>query len=112
MEVLRALFGLAVCSRKENISVQNVGQQARQAILQIASTSTALFMTTLTLDILNPKSLEHRKIMMQVVAFLIRKVCIADTTSHNPTINSHTEAITIIFKPPAPDGSGSEVFGP
>lgn len=73
MEVLRALFGLAVCSRKENISVQNVGQQARQAILQIASTSTALFMATLTLDILNPKSLEHRKIMMQIVAFLIRK---------------------------------------
>jgi len=112
MEVLRTLFGLAVCFRKENISVQNVGQQARQAILQIASTSTALFMATLTLDILNPKSLEHRKIMMQIVAFLIRKVCIAATTSHNPTLNSHTETFTIIFKSPAPDGSCSEVFGP
>ncbi|KAI6129661.1 WD40-repeat-containing domain protein [Pisolithus croceorrhizus] len=73
MAILRALFTLAVNSRKDNISVQNVGQQARQAILQIASTNTPLFMTTLTLDILSPKSLEYRKIVMQLVALLTRK---------------------------------------
>ncbi|KAL4080859.1 WD40-repeat-containing domain protein [Scleroderma citrinum] len=73
MAVLRALFGLAVSSRKDNISIQNVGQYARQAVLQIALTDTMLFMTTLTLDILNPKSLEHRKNVMQLVTFLIRK---------------------------------------
>ena len=112
MAVLRALFGLAVSSRKDNISIQNVGQQARHAVLQIASTSTALFMTTLTLDILNPKSLEHRKTMMQLVAFLIRKVCIPATTSNGTAPNSRAETLIIIFKPPAFDGGGSKVFGP
>jgi hypothetical protein len=74
MEILRALFSLATTPRKEAISVQNVGAQARLAILQIASSNTALFMTTLGLDILTPPTLEHRRAVMQVVAFLIRKV--------------------------------------
>ncbi|KAI6030774.1 hypothetical protein F5J12DRAFT_802739 [Pisolithus orientalis] len=73
MAILRALFTLAMNSRKDNVSVQNVGQQARQAIFQIASTNTPLFMTTLTLDILSPKNLEYRKIVMQLVALLTRK---------------------------------------
>ncbi|KAG6336863.1 hypothetical protein ID866_2221 [Astraeus odoratus] len=73
MGLLRSLYSLAVSSRKDAISIQNVGQQARQAVLQIASSNATLFMTTLTLDILNPISLEHRKIVMQLVAFLIRK---------------------------------------
>lgn len=55
-----------------------VGPQARQAVLQIASDARggggALFMTTLSLDILHPKGLEHRRSVMQLVAFLIRKV--------------------------------------
>jgi len=74
MEILRALFSLATTPRKEAISVQNVGAQARLAILQIASSNTALFMTTLGLDILTPPTLEHRRSVLQVVAFLIRKV--------------------------------------
>ncbi|KAH7928777.1 hypothetical protein BV22DRAFT_1058262 [Leucogyrophana mollusca] len=73
MEILRALCGLATSTKKENISTQNVGPQARLAVLQIASSNTPLFMTTLTLDILNPRNLEHRKSVMQLVAFLIRK---------------------------------------
>jgi hypothetical protein len=55
-----------------------VGPQARQAVLQIASDARggggALFMTTLSLDILHPRGLEHRRSVMQLVAFLIRKV--------------------------------------
>lgn len=74
MEMLRALFSLATSSRKESISTQNVGPQARLAVLQIAASNTPLFMTTLGLDILNPRSIEHRKSTMQLVAFLIRKV--------------------------------------
>lgn len=74
MEILRALFTLATSSRKEMISAQNAGPQARLAVLQIASNNTALFMTTLALDILNPLGVEHRKSVMQIVAFLIRKV--------------------------------------
>ncbi|OJA15937.1 hypothetical protein AZE42_02647 [Rhizopogon vesiculosus] len=73
MAVLRALYTLATNSRKEVISAQNVGPQARLAVLQIASCNTPLFMTTLTIDILNPKTLDQRKAVMQLVAFMIRK---------------------------------------
>jgi hypothetical protein len=74
MDVLRALFTLATNSSKQAITAQNVGAQARLAVLQIASSSTPLFMTTLCLDILHPRNVEHRKSVMQIVAFLIRKV--------------------------------------
>ncbi|CAK5284382.1 unnamed protein product [Mycena citricolor] len=73
MEMLRALFMLATNSRKEAITAQNAGPQARLAVLHIASNETALFMTTLSLDILNPVDLDHRRSVMQIVAFLIRK---------------------------------------
>ena len=72
MDILRALFNLASSSRKDSINL--VGSQARLAVLQIATSNTALFMTTLGLDILTPPTLEHRKAVMQVVAFLIKKV--------------------------------------
>jgi len=74
-EILRDLFMLATGSKKEGISTLNIGAQARQAVLQIASDNTPLFMATLGLDILSPASVEHRKSVMQIVAFLIRKVC-------------------------------------
>lgn len=70
VEVLRSLFNLATSADKE----RNVGPQARSAVLQIASNNTPLFMTTLSLDILHPKSVQHRKSILQLVAFLIRKV--------------------------------------
>lgn len=74
MEILRALFTLATNARKEIITPQNIAAQSRLAVLQIASSNTPLFMTTLGLDILAPANLEHRKSVMQIVAFLIRKV--------------------------------------
>jgi hypothetical protein len=74
MEMLRNLFDIATSTKKESISAQNVGPQARQAVLRIVADNTGIFMTTLSLDILHPQSLEHRKSVMQVVAFLIRKV--------------------------------------
>lgn len=74
MEILRSLFTLATTSKKESITAQNVGAQARLAILHIAASNTPLFMTTLGLDILSPDSLEYRKSVLQIVAFLIRKV--------------------------------------
>lgn len=75
VEILRALFTLATSTRKEAISTHNVGQQARSAVLQIASSNTPLFMTTLSIDILQPKSVQHRKSVMQLVIFLIHKAC-------------------------------------
>ncbi|KAG8961611.1 hypothetical protein FRC03_005163 [Tulasnella sp. 419] len=68
MAALRSLFTLATSQRKDGVSAQ-----ARSAVLQIASTNTPLFMTTLSLDVLNPPSLEYRKTIMQLVAFIIRK---------------------------------------
>ncbi|KAI0053216.1 WD40 repeat-like protein [Auriscalpium vulgare] len=73
MSVLRSLFALATSSRKENISAQNIGPQARAAVLQVVQNNTALFMATLSMDILHPQGVEHRKSVLQLVAFLIRK---------------------------------------
>ncbi|KAJ3575868.1 hypothetical protein NP233_g816 [Leucocoprinus birnbaumii] len=73
MEILRSLFMLATTSRKNDISTQNVGAQARAAVLFIATKNTPLFMSTLGLDILTPPTLEHRRSVLQIVAFLIRK---------------------------------------
>lgn len=73
MEILRSLFMLATTSRKNDISLQNVGAQARAAVLFIATKNTPLFMSTLGLDILTPPTLEHRRSVLQIVAFLIRK---------------------------------------
>lgn len=75
MEMLRSLFNLATSSKKESITAQNIGPQARQAVLQVVANDTGIFMTTLSLDILHPQSLEHRKSVLQLVAFLTRKVC-------------------------------------
>ena len=74
MQILRSLFNLATNTQKDSISIQNVGTRARSAVLHIASSNTPLFMTMLGLDILNPPSVEHRRSVLQIVAFLIRKV--------------------------------------
>ena len=79
IDILRTLFDLATSTKREpNVPViRNPASQAKVAVLQIATSSTPLFMTTLSLDILNPKSTEHRKSVMQLLAFLIRKVSLA-----------------------------------
>ena len=74
MEMIRSLFNLATSSKKESINAQNIGPQARQAVLHVVTNNTGIFMTTLSLDILHPQSLEHRKSVLQLVAFLTRKV--------------------------------------
>lgn len=65
---------LATTAKKNDISPQNVGTQARAAVLFIATNNTPLFMSTLGLDILTPPTLENRRAVLQIVAFLIRKV--------------------------------------
>lgn len=67
MELLRSSFNLATSSG-------TIASSARLAILQIAATSTPLFITTLTLDILHPRSVDQQKSTMQIVAFMIRRV--------------------------------------
>jgi hypothetical protein len=80
--LLRALFALATSPRKDGPAgalAQNVGPAARAAVVQIASTSTPLFVSTLALEILNPKDVQRRRAIMQLVAFLVRKVCLGQT---------------------------------
>lgn len=74
MEALRSLFSLATSARKDTISVRNPGQQARMAVMRIASSNSPLFMTTLSLDILHPRSVEYTATIMQVLAFLMKRV--------------------------------------
>ncbi|KAG7444190.1 uncharacterized protein BT62DRAFT_988008 [Guyanagaster necrorhizus] len=104
MEILRLLFILATTSRKEAISTQNIGAQARLAVLHIAASNTPLFMTTLGLDILSPAGVEYRKSILQIVAFLIRKrpmvlypnlpkLMEAVVKSLDPNSTSHRDAI-------------------
>ena len=114
MEMLRSLFNLATSSKKESITAQNIGPQARQAVLQVVTNNTGLFMTTLSLDILHPQSLEHRKSVLQLVAFLTRKVChyqkklyplssVADVLAETPRhLSSSSQA----------RGSSCEISGP
>jgi hypothetical protein len=47
MEILRTIFTLATSNSKQAITAQNVGAQARLAVLQIAASNTAVFMTTM-----------------------------------------------------------------
>jgi rabconnectin-3b len=74
MELLRSLFRLASASPKEATQTRNLGQLARTSVLQIAASNTPLFITTISLDIMDPESLGHRSSTMQLVAFVIRKV--------------------------------------
>ena len=74
MEILRSLFNLSTNMDKDSISVQNVGAQARLAVLAIAGNSMPLLMGTMCLDILTPPSVEHRRSVLQILAYLIRKV--------------------------------------
>ena len=74
MELLRSLFALATHTKKDGITTLNVGAAARIAVLQIASNNTPLVMTTLSMDILHVTDVERRKSLMQMLAFLIRKV--------------------------------------
>ncbi|KAH7099446.1 hypothetical protein BKA62DRAFT_750558 [Auriculariales sp. MPI-PUGE-AT-0066] len=74
IEMIRALFALATNMRKDFlVTSRNAGPAARLAVLQIASGSTPLFMTTLGLDIVKPKNLAHRRSTMQLIAFFMRK---------------------------------------
>lgn len=74
LEILRSLINLATNMKKDGISTQNVAAQARQSVLSIASSNMPLLMGTLCLDILSPPTVEHRRSVLQIVAFLIRKV--------------------------------------
>lgn len=74
MGLLRSLFNLATHTKKDGITTLNVGAAARSAVLQVTSSDTPLVVTTLSMDILHITDVQQRKSLMQMLAFLIRKV--------------------------------------
>ncbi|TXT16045.1 hypothetical protein VHUM_00548 [Vanrija humicola] len=70
MELLRRLFYLA--SHKD-VPGQHVAAQARLAVLHVASFNAPLFMSTLSVDILDAKSAAARKSIMKLCVFMARK---------------------------------------
>lgn len=53
-----------------------VAQHARSGVLHIAANDTPLFVSTITLDIMDATSVAHRNSTMQLIAFIIRKVSV------------------------------------
>lgn len=67
MELLRRLFSFATHHTPTHAA------HARLAFLHVASSNPALFMSTLSMDILNAKSAEGRKSIMKLCVFMARK---------------------------------------
>jgi hypothetical protein len=68
MELLRRLFHLS--TRKDSSSSS---AHARLAVLHVASSNPALFMSTLSMDILDAKSAEGRTSIMKLCVYMARK---------------------------------------
>lgn len=68
MDLLRQLFHLS--TRKDT---STVNAQARVAVLHVASSNPALFMSTLSMDILNAESAEGRNSIMKLCVYMARK---------------------------------------
>ncbi|GMK53714.1 hypothetical protein CspeluHIS016_0103000 [Cutaneotrichosporon spelunceum] len=69
MDLLRRLFFLST----HNEIGANLAAQARLAVLNVASSNAPLFMSTLSMDILDAKTIEGRMSIMKLCVFMARK---------------------------------------
>lgn len=80
MELLRSLFRLTTHNSAsgnppaDSDGARVVAQHARSGVLHIAASETPLFVSTISLDIMDATSIVHRNSTMQLIAFIIRKV--------------------------------------
>nr|ODN95521.1 hypothetical protein L204_04061 [Cryptococcus depauperatus CBS 7855] len=75
-DLLRRLFYLATNKELPSITSQSstsLAAQARLAVLHVASSNAPLFMSTLSMDILDAKSTEARSSIMKLCVFMARK---------------------------------------
>lgn len=75
-DLLRRLFHLATNKEPPSMSSHSstsIAAQARLAILLVASSNPPLFMSTLSMDILDAKSAESRSSIMKLCVFMARK---------------------------------------
>ncbi|ORY34903.1 hypothetical protein BCR39DRAFT_515490 [Naematelia encephala] len=73
MDLLRRLFQFATHKDSNSPSSANIAAQARLAVLHVASCNPALFMSTLSMDVLDARSAEGRKAIMKLCVFMARK---------------------------------------
>lgn len=71
-DMLRALFSLAVRKDEDGRHHSPIAH-ARAAVIQLASTSGAIFITTITMDILDAKTIAQRNAIMKLCVFVARK---------------------------------------
>jgi hypothetical protein len=74
MDLLRQLFRLSTLPKTASqATVTSIPALARLAVLHIATLSPALFMSTLSMDILDAKTVEGRKSVMKLCVYMARK---------------------------------------
>ncbi|RXK36360.1 hypothetical protein M231_06397 [Tremella mesenterica] len=79
MDLLRRLFHLATHKETTSFSTtsivgnSHIAAHARLAVLHVASSNPGLFMSTLSMDILDARSAEGRKSIMKLCVFMARK---------------------------------------
>ncbi|GHJ83909.1 hypothetical protein NliqN6_0311 [Naganishia liquefaciens] len=71
-DMLRALFSLAVRKDEDGRHHSPIAH-ARAAVIQLASTCGAIFITTITMDILDAKTIAQRNAIMKLCVFVARK---------------------------------------
>lgn len=72
MDLLRRLFYFST-HRDASLTGTTIAAQARLAVLHVADTNPALFMSTLAMDILDAKSAAGRNAIMKLCVFMARK---------------------------------------
>lgn len=80
-EMLRRLFflstntqpGTNIGNNSPATETSNIAAQARLAVLHVASCNAALFMSTLSMDILDARTAEGRKSIMKLCVYMARK---------------------------------------
>jgi hypothetical protein len=72
-DLLRALFDLAVVKDDDPKAGQAIMTQARTAVLQLAASAGALFISTVTMDIVTAETIPRRNAIMKLCVFIARK---------------------------------------
>lgn len=98
MDLLRSLFRLATGgpSHKDDVHLRSLAQSARAGVLQIASSNSPLFISTISLDIMDAESISHRSSTMHLLAFIIRKVRIVSMAVSHLSISISKESRGVV----------------
>lgn len=71
-DMLRALFGFVV-AKEDSKTTSAVISMARFSVLKLATTASALFITTLSMDVIDAETIAQRENVMKLCVFISRK---------------------------------------